>query len=55
MQNAKKMTKAVNLENQNFEKLAQGTRNLMDNVLLVRKTPKFERLKDSTFIKHNYI
>ena len=28
---------------------------LLKNVLLVRKTPKYERLKDSELIKHPYI
>lgn len=30
-------------------------RDLLDNVLIVRKTPKYERLKDSEYIKHPYI
>ena len=28
---------------------------LLDNVLLVRKTPKYDRLKDSSLIQHPYI
>lgn len=30
-------------------------RDLLDNVLIVRKTPKYERLKDTESIKHPYI
>ena len=37
------------------QKLASSHRDLFKNVLIVRKTPKYQRLKDSEFIKHPYI
>ena len=35
--------------------LASPYSDLLDNVLLVKKTPKYDRLKDTALIKHPYI
>lgn len=43
------------LDQENDPKLDEAARHLFDNVLLVRKTPKYDRLKDSPLIQHPYI
>jgi hypothetical protein len=34
---------------------ADQAKDLLKNVLLVKKTPKYDRLKDTEMIKHPYI
>ena len=55
MQNLKKVAKKIDIDNQSLEKLAKGTQDLLDNVLLIRKTPKYERLRGSEKIENSYI
>ena len=39
----------------NFAENSDLPTDLLKNVLLVKKTPKYERLKNSKFIEHPYI
>jgi hypothetical protein len=45
----------VSTESASLGNLGETAKNLFSNVLLVRKTPKYFRLKDSEEIQHPYV
>lgn len=50
-----KYSQTSSLSAESDPSLDSSTDHLLDNVLLVRKTPKYDRLKDSELIEHPYI
>ena len=51
MQTAKAFTRNFKIHDQSASRMCStSVPDLMDNVLLIRKTPKYERLKDTSFI-----